>query len=174
MQEKMGDIGRALVQGLHLSSPEMREREKAKEADRAAYRRQYWQGYAKRVKRVFGSLTPEEYRATKDRAEEAGRSVWGQIWAEACAYRAGTVLATEEIADQQRQLIAELRRIGNNLNQLARLGHIRARKQGAQAAPDQDQIGTEALQQFEALEAVVAKFDDGISITVRPDRVHDH
>ncbi len=168
MTSRLTGIGQSLSQSLHLSSEATHEREKAEEADRAAYRRTYWQGYAKKVKRIFGTVTPAEYEAVRQRADEAGRSVWGQVWAEAQAFHHGRSLATGEVADQQRQLINELRRIGNNLNQLARLGHIQNRKHGGIKAPD-DAITTEAMQQLAKLEAVVTKFDDGVTIRVSQD-----
>lgn len=165
MTSRPNGIGRALSQSLHLSSDEAHEREKAEETERAAYRRTYWQGYAKKVKRVFGTVTPKEYEAVQRRADEAGRSVWGQIWAEAQAYRNGQDLANGEIAHQQRELIIEMRRIGNNLNQLARLGHIQNRKHGAINQPN-EKIAVEAMQQLANLEAAVTKFDDGVTIRV--------
>ncbi len=64
-------------------------------------------------------------------------------------------------------LIAELRRIGNNLNQLARLGHIQNRKHGG-TKPSDNAITAEAMQQLAKLEAVVTKFDDGVTFRVRP------
>ncbi len=96
---------------------------------------------------------------------QAGRSVWGQVWSEAQAYRNGQNLANGEVADQQRQLIAELRRIGNNLNQLARLGHIQNRKHGG-IKPSDDAITTEAMLQLAKLEVAVTKFDDVVTIRV--------
>jgi len=148
-----------------LASEETFEREKAEEAGRASYRRTYWQGYAKKVKRIFGTVTPCEYDALKQRSDDAGRSVWGQIWAESQAYRAECILATGEIADQQRELVTELRRIGNNLNQLARLGHIQNRKSGT-LKTSEGSLETEAMQQLARLEEVVTKFDDGVTIRV--------
>ncbi|WP_306046578.1 plasmid mobilization relaxosome protein MobC [Nioella sp. MMSF_3534] len=159
-------IGRVLSQNLHLSSDETHEREKAEEADRASYRRNYWQGYTKKIKRIFGTVTPAEYQAVKSRADETERSVWGQVWAEAQAYNNGRNLASGEIADQQRLLIAELRRIGNNLNQLARLGHIQNRKHGSIKATD-DAITADAMLQLAKLEEAVTKFDDGVAIRVQ-------
>ncbi|MCV2891282.1 type IV secretory system conjugative DNA transfer family protein [Ruegeria aquimaris] len=112
MTTKPTGIGQTLSQSLRLSSDAMHEREKAEEAERAAYRRQYWQGYVKKVKRIFGTVTPEDFEAVQLRAEDAGRSIWGQVWAESQAYLAGQTLATGEIADRQRELVAELRRMG--------------------------------------------------------------
>ena len=125
------------------------------------------------MKRIFGTVTPEEYAAVKERAEEACRSVWGQVWAEAQAYRNGQILASGEVAEQQRQLIAELRRIGNNLNQLAKLGHIQARKDGDFSVITGGSHAVETLRHIKRLEAAVARFDDGISITVRPEHRDD-
>jgi len=166
MTTKTNGIGNTPSQGLRLSSDDAHRREKAAEQERASYRRQYWQGYTKKVKRIFGTVSPSEYQAARQRADEAGRSVWGQIWAEAKAYRQGQTLGTGEIAEQQRELVTELRRIGNNLNQLARLGHIQSRKAGHLHRPD-DALTTEAMKQLERLEEVVTKFDDGVTIRVR-------
>lgn len=167
MQKNKSGIGNALAQGLRLSSNAAFEQDKAVEADRSTYRRKYWQGYTKRVKRIFGTVSREEYVAVQERANEAGRSVWRQVWAESVAYRSQTVLANCEIADQQRELVAEMRRIGNNINQLARLGHIQARKHGGLSSVNSDAIGTETIRQLEKLEAKVARFDDGMTIRVR-------
>lgn len=166
MTTKTNAIGHTLGKSLRLSSDEAHQREKAAEEERASYRRRYWQGYTKKVKRIFGTVSPAEYQAAKQRADEAGRSVWGQIWAEAKAYRQGQTLGTGEIAEQQRELVTELRRIGNNLNQLARLGHIQNRKAGNLHWPD-DALTAEAMQQLERLEDVVTKFDDGVTVRVR-------
>lgn len=166
MTLKQDGIGQALSNGLRLTSDATFEREKAEEAERASYRRTYWQGYAKKVKRIFGTVTPDEHDAVKQRAEDAGRSVWGQVWAESQAYSAERTLATGEIAEQQRALVSELRRIGNNLNQLARLGHIRNRKHGLTSKND-DALGDEAMKQLALLEDVVTKFDDGMTIRTR-------
>ena len=167
MNNKKSDVGNILANALHLSSPETHKQDKAKEKNRSQYRRKYWQDYAKRVKRIFGTVSFVEYEAAKQRAEEAGRSVWGQIWAEAKAYREQTILSNFEIASQQRELAIEIRRIGNNINQLAKLGHIQARKHGGLRAISDDRIGVETLRQFEKLEAKVARFDDGMTIRIQ-------
>lgn len=174
MQKNKSEIGDALAQGLRLSSDAAFDRDKAIEADRSCYRRNYWQAYSKRVKRIFGTVTRAEYDAAKLRADDAGRSVWRQVWAEATAYREQTLLPNGEIADQQRELVAEMRRIGNNINQLARLGHIRARKHGDLSSVNSDSIGTETIRQLEKLEAKVARFDDGMTIRVRAEQCDDH
>ena len=166
MTSRLNGIGQTLSQSLHLSADDAHEREKVEEAERATYRRTYWQGYAKKVKRIFGTVTPDEYEAVKQRADEAGRSVWRQVWAESQAYWRAQPLATGEIADNQRELVTELRRIGNNLNQLARLGHIQNRKQGA-VKTNEGSLEAEAMQQLARLEEVVTKFDDGVTIRVQ-------
>ena len=101
MNNPTSGVGRALAQGLRLSSDEAFEREKAKEASKAAYRRDYWQGYAKRVKRVFGTVSLEDFEAAKERAEASGRTVWGQIWAESQAYREQTQLLSPDAEENQ-------------------------------------------------------------------------
>lgn len=169
MTRNVNGIGHALSQSLCLSSDATHEREKAEEAERADYRRRYWQGYVKKVKRIFGTVTPAEYEAVRKRADDTGRSAWGQVWAESQAYLKGQTLATGEIADQQRELVTEIRRIGNNLNQLARLGHIQNRKRGS-LNPAGDPITSDTMKQLERLEAVVAKFDDGVTIRVRSEQ----
>lgn len=154
-------------QRLHVSSEEELRQSIEDERQKAQYRRTYWQGYANRVKRIFGTVTRAEYEAAKQRADDAGRSVWGQVWAEATAYREERILATGEIADQQRELIGELRRIGNNINQLARLGHVQERKHGGLGGANSNPIAVEAMRQLERLEAKITLFDDGIRIRVR-------
>ncbi|RUS63678.1 plasmid mobilization relaxosome protein MobC [Pseudorhodobacter sp. E13] len=173
MRNKPIGIGRALSQGLRLSSDATHAREKSEEAERASYRRQYWQSYSKKVKRIFGTVSPDEYEAAQLRADDAGRSVWGQVWAESQAYCSDRAIATGEIADLQRELVAELRRIGNNLNQLARLGYIQNRKQGALKQSD-DTLTVKTMQQLSMLEAAVTKFDDGTTIKVLSGIENDH
>ncbi len=65
-----------------------------------------------------------------------------------------------------------MRRIGNKINQLARLGHIQARKHGGLGSSGGDHIGVEAMRQLERLEAKVARFDDGVTIRIRADQAN--
>ena len=95
------------------------------------YRRRYWQDYKKRHIRVFGTLAKAEHAAVKAIADQNDRPVWSQIWAESCAYRSQSFLPAPEIMARQDRMIAELRRIGNNLNQLARQGHVQDLPHGA-------------------------------------------
>ena len=123
-------------------------REAEKEARQVAYRRRYWQQYKQEHRRVYGTVTPEEYEAVRALALASGRSVWEQIWSESCAYRAQTYLPPEAILTEIRRLYAELRRIGNNLNQIAHHSNIFQRV----AAPKQ--VGV----QLDALEQAIARF----------------
>lgn len=84
------------------------------------YRRDYWDRFKKTRKRVFGTLTSEEYAEFERRADEAGRAVWSQIHAEAEAYARGEYLPPKNVEEQCSELIAQLRRVGNNVNQIAR------------------------------------------------------
>ena len=144
---------------LHLSTPAEIERAKEEEAQRAAKRRKYWQDYKDRVKRVFGTLPPDEHATWKAEAEANDRSLWDHIISQARAYRQQTIVPTQQIEAQQRQLIMELRRVGNNLNQLARLAHIKAHQQGGLKAPVDDLIGREVMRNLERWEAKLLVYD---------------
>lgn len=97
-------------------------------------------------------------------------SIWAPSWAApwgrnrmwAGEYRSGVVLAPTDILLTQDNLVGELRRIGNNINQLAKLGHIHAKKSGGIGASSDDRIGQECLRQFERLERAVLKFENAI------------
>ena len=106
------------------------ERERLERETR--YRRAYWQKYKESHVRVFGTLTKAQHAQIKSVADANDRPVWTQIWAESCAYRKAEFLPTQEIMARQDRMIAELRRIGNNLNQLAVQGHVHQLPQGAQ------------------------------------------
>jgi len=110
---------------LQLTPDSEREIEQDRAARETAYRRRYWQKYKETHVRVFGTLTKAEHAQIKAAAEANNRPVWTQIWAESKAYRKAGFLPTPEILARQDRMIAEMRRIGNNLNQLARLGHQR-------------------------------------------------
>ena len=118
-----------------------------------AYNRTYWQDYAKRHKRVFGTLSLAEYDEVKQISDQNNRTVWQQIWAESQAYRPGTSVPSKSLEDSQQALLIEMRRIGNNLNQLARLGHIQAHTDdGELMAQGDDEIGVAALRWCQDLE----------------------
>lgn len=144
---------------LYISSPDQQAIEIRKAKKLTQYRRDYWQGYKARVRRVYGTICPGEYEAIKSIAAQNETSVWQQLISDARAYRAGVVLAPKDILLAQDNLVGELRRIGNNINQLAKLGHIQASKTGGLKCIDSDQIGRECLAQFERLEKSVARFD---------------
>lgn len=106
------------------------------DADRAAnmrvYRKRYWQRFHKTRKRVYGTLTAEQYAAIEQRAEDAGRAVWTQIHAEAEAYARREYLPTKDVEELNRELIIQLRRIGTNVNQITREFH----QEGIHDEPD--------------------------------------
>jgi len=85
-----------------------------------AYRRDYWDRFKQTRKRVYGTLTTEQYAEVERRADEAGRAVWTQIHAEAEAYARGEYLPPKNVEEQFSELIAQLRRVGNNVNQIAK------------------------------------------------------
>lgn len=98
-----------------------------KDGDRAEkqrrYRQQYWERFRETHKRVYGTLTIEEYEAFQERAESAGRAVWAQIQAEAEAYARQEYLPPPEVEARITELIVQLRRLGNNVNQIAHTLH---------------------------------------------------
>jgi len=98
-------------------------------ADRATnmrvYRKRYWQRFRKTRKRVYGTLTADQYAAIEERAEDAGRAVWTQIHAEAEAYARGEYLAPKALEEQITELIIQLRRVGTNVNQITRDFHAK-------------------------------------------------
>lgn len=159
--------GRASGQvALCLSSDAQFERERLEAEAQALRQKAYYAEWKARHERVSGSLGKEIYAEVKKRADCHGRKVWAQIWFESQAYVKSKIVPTARMEEQQRQLIAELRHIGNNINQLAKLGHIEARKHGGLGVRGNDRIGAEALRQFSRLEKVVARFDDQITITI--------
>lgn len=97
-----------------------------------AYRRAYWDRFKETRRRIYGTLTTEEYERIEARAKEAGRAVWAQVHAEAEAYVRGEYLPSTDLEESIGKLITQLRRIGNNLNQIARELH---RKENAEV-PD--------------------------------------
>ncbi len=88
--------------------------------EKRQYHHEYWRQYKKTRRRVTGTLTETEYTEIEQRANEAGRAVWTQIHAEAAAYARGEYLPTKEIDLRISELIMQFRRLGNNINQIAR------------------------------------------------------
>ena len=147
---------------LYSSTPAQQAEEKNKAQKLTQYRRDYWQGYKARVRRVYGTIKPAEYNAIKELSDANNISVWEQLVSDARAYRAGVILAPKDILLAQDNLVGELRRIGNNINQLTRLGHIQAKKNGRLEHPVDDKVGIEALRQLESLEQSICVFESVI------------
>lgn len=153
MSNPNSNVGQTLVGALRLSSDEAHERDKQAEDKRADYRRQYWQKYRKSITRVYGTLPPAEYEALKARAEKNERAVWQQLVAEARAYRSGGIVPTLEHTELLRQAIGELNHIGNNINQLTRLGHLQSQKRGPWESDPEKPLTEEVQRQLNRLEA---------------------
>lgn len=166
MKEQDNGVRKSQSQRLILPSEEAYRAELAKVEKDSQYQKSYWPKWIKRNKRVNGSLPNKEYYELEARAEASGRKPFWQLWAESRAYLRGERLATLDEAENQRLMVSELRHIGNNINQLARLGHIEARKHGGLKAVDGDQIGAKTLAQFTRLEQLVTRFADGLKISV--------
>ena len=94
-----------------------------REAKMQAYRKSYWERYRKTRRRVYGTLTNEEYDMLEQRAKVAGRSVWEQIHRESSAYAKREYLPGKSVEKKLVTLISQLRRIGSNLNQIAKEQH---------------------------------------------------
>lgn len=113
-----------------------------------SYRRDYWQQYKKTHKRVYGTLTLQEYAHAKARADVHDLAVWEQIWQESQSYRNNNYLPDREIKDQISELCTELRRIGNNINQIAKKTHLFSSQSSEREARDQIAQLEEAVAQF--------------------------
>lgn len=147
---------------LFAGSPEQQSAEREGAVKLTQYRRDYWQNYKRHIKRVFGTIDPRDYAQWETLAAEQGRTVWGHIYACACAYLSGRQLASADVLTVQTELVTELRRIGNNLNQAVRLGHIKAHKDGALYADIDDEIGQSILSTFERLEQRLRQFETDV------------
>jgi len=144
---------------LFTSSPERQAQEHQKAEQLTQYRRTYWQGYKKKIRRVFGTLSLGEFSFWERYAEQHSRTVWGQIYACACAYASGTIVATSDILKAQKDLKSDLQRIGNNLNQAVRLGHIKANKEGKLYAQPDDATGQAVLKHMQELDKQLHQFE---------------
>ncbi len=84
------------------------------------YNKKYWQRYKQRRRRVYGYLSPTQYEELAARAKAHGHSVFQQLWQESQAYQQQRYLPSATIEALHRDLINQLRRLGNNVNQIAR------------------------------------------------------
>ena len=73
------------------------------------------------------------------------------------------MLATPEILQNQSELQIEIRRIGNNLNQAVRLGHVKAKQDGLLYADPGDEIGQSVLALMTSLEQRVTRFESDVT-----------
>lgn len=94
---------------------------------RTNYQKDYWQSYKKRKVRIYGVLLPQDHQHIQSVAEQNGNSVWSQIWQESCAYRKQQPILPKHIETELRDLKIEIRRIGNNINQIAHQSNSFAR-----------------------------------------------
>jgi len=162
---------------LFTSSPQQQALERNKAEKLSQYRRDYWQDYKKQKRRVFGTISKAEHAAWTALAKSNGRSLWGQIFTCACAYISGTHIASREILQTQNELLTEIRRVGNNINQAVRLGHIQAKRTGGLKAPENDEIGRTILNEFETLERRITQFETIIPHYTQSNKAacsHDH
>lgn len=151
---------------LFASLPEQQAQQTQKAEALTQYRRKYWQGYKKKIRRIFGTLSIAEYQFWKIRADHNRRPVWQEVYSSACAYVQRRALPTAEIIKEQEKLRAELLRIGNNLNQAVRLGHIKANHGNRLYAEPGDQVGQFVLKGMQDLERRVCRFEADVTALV--------
>ncbi|MEL6667055.1 MAG: hypothetical protein AAFQ24_13075 [Pseudomonadota bacterium] len=144
---------------LFASPPEKQADERRKSDKLTRYRRNYWQNYKDKIRRVFGTLSVTEYEFWQARAADSERTVWAEIYSAACAYIRGEAISPPEVRRAQEELRVELRRIGNNLNQAVKFGHIRARRDGHLVAPHSDEVGQAVLKAMTELEQRLIRFE---------------
>lgn len=96
---------------------------------RVQKRRYYHETFQQKKRRVHGTLDRSEYDELAKRAEAEGRSPWQQLLAESRAYQSGMYVPSAQVENELQRLNVECRRIGNNLNQMAKriniLGRLR-------------------------------------------------
>lgn len=90
---------------------------------RKEYRARYWQQYKQGKRRIYGVVTKDEFAEIERCAKENGRAVWRELWEEARAYRQQQFIPSRDVEERITKLYVELRRIGNNLNQIAKRQH---------------------------------------------------
>ena len=151
---------------LFASAPERQVQERRDIEKLTQYRRNYWQGYKNKIRRVFGTLNIPDYNFWENRAKHYDRTVWGEIYACACAYVKNTILAYPDILNAQTALQTDLRRIGNNINQAVRLGHIKAHHDGTLYAVHDNEIGQAVLNQLHKLEARITLFERDVTALI--------
>lgn len=81
------------------------------------------------------------------------------------------ILAGPDILTAQTVLQTDLRRIGNNINQAVRLGHVKAHQDGTLYADNDDEIGQTVLNLMHQLEARVTLFERDVTALIT---VSDH
>lgn len=106
--------------GAMSNEPPQNDRDGFRTERMRGYRKRYWDRFAETRRRIYGSVTNAEYEEIERRAKEADRSVWTQLHAEARAYARGEYLPSNDVAGLVTDLVVQLRRIGNNLNQITR------------------------------------------------------
>lgn len=83
-------------------------------------RKRYWRRFRQTRRRVYGSLTHEDYAALKARADAQGRHVWEQVWAESQAYVTRKAIPSHGIEAKLTDVTRTLRGAASNINQIAR------------------------------------------------------
>lgn len=101
------------------------------------YRREYWQKYKQRCRRVYGTLTPEAFAEIKLIAKANGRTVWEEIWRESEAYRQKEFLPPESIREEIEKLYSQLRQINDSLSRIGEQNKLVGRMLSPKKVADQ-------------------------------------
>lgn len=102
------------------------------DAKRSAYMRAYRSAYGKRVRRVALTLTHDEFSRAEREASREGVAV--SAFVKRCAFERieGRVPVPKELSDRLDELVAQVRGIATNVNQMAR--HSNRLKAGVEDA----------------------------------------
>ncbi|MFB0965588.1 MAG: plasmid mobilization relaxosome protein MobC [Patescibacteria group bacterium] len=108
--------------------------ENGKDGDggRKAYMREYRRSYGTRVRRVALTLTRDEHSRAECLAEREGMPVAAFLKQAAFAHADGSRPVPKELSDRLDELVAQVRGIANNVNQMAR--HSNRLKAGVEDA----------------------------------------
>lgn len=88
--------------------------------NRTEYMREYRAKYKERAKRVSVTLTPSEHGRARRTASAQGKTLAAFLKDSAFSHMDGIRPVPKELADRVDAMLAVLRGIGNNVNQIAR------------------------------------------------------
>ena len=102
-----------------MFEPTLYEQVRAADEARIKKKKEAWERYKKKNKRVYFSVPISEYEKLEKKASRNGRTVARQIYAQSQAYEKAQFLPPEQIDAKINLLLLELNKIGININQIA-------------------------------------------------------